>query len=309
MLAEAVRFSRHLLATLLWLALAGMPVARALAADPGEASTTSAPAPAPEAPAAPSASAASGSPSPSGDSDDERDPLDDPDDLDDFDDEFAAHPAGFPDPLEETNRGVQKFNRVMDKWLLDPITRAYGFIFPNPVKVAIRRFFTNLGEPACTVNDLLQLEWTDAGVSVSRFVINSTVGIGGLFDPAEYIGLPYHHSDFGQTLALAGTPSGAYLMLPLAGPNNVRDGFGVLADVTMHPLTWFLGPTNFLVYGIYGGGQGLSLREENLEGLDALRKGSVDYYAALRNAYYQNRIAAIWSRREDRRDDWAADSP
>lgn len=237
----------------------------------------------------------------------EPDPLFDDDESDAFDDEFAAHPAGFPDPLEETNRGVQRFNSFMDKWLLDPITRAYGYIFPNPVKQSIRNFFSNLGEPATTVNDILQLEWKDAGVSLSRLVVNSTAGLGGLFDPASHIGLPYHRSDFGQTLALAGTPSGVYLMLPLAGPNNVRDGFGVLADVTMHPLTWFLGPTNFLVYGIYGGGQGLSIREENIENLDALREGSVDYYAALRNAYYQNRMAAIWSRREDRRDDWAGD--
>ena len=293
----ASRAPNRLRALLLSLALAALAVPRALAADAAPAPDTATAAPAPTAVPAPEPA---GEAATSGNAASPVDPLDDA-----FDDEFAAGPPGFPDPLESTNRDVQKFNHVMDKWLLDPITRVYGFIFPNPVKAAIRRFFQNLGEPATTINDVLQLEWQDAGVSVARFVVNSTVGIGGLFDPAEHIGLPYHRSDFGQTLALAGTPSGAYLMLPVFGPNNVRDGFGVLADVTMHPLTWFLGPTNFLVYGIYGGGQGLSLREENLESLDALRKGSVDYYAALRNAYYQNRMAAIWSRREDRRDDWA----
>ena len=162
----------------------------------------------------------------------------------------------------------------------------------------------NLSEPATIVNDLLQLEWKDSGVAASRFVINSTVGIAGFFDPASYFGLEHHRSDFGQTLTLAGTPSGSYLVVPVLGPNSVRDGFGVMADFAMHPLTWFLGPTNFLVYGVYGGGQGLSTREENIEKLDALREGSVDYYAAMRNAFYQNRLADIWSRREDRRNDW-----
>lgn len=239
---------------------------------------------------------------PSAQADEEFDPL-----FDEFDEEFDAAPSGFPDPLEGTNRGVFGFNGFVDTWLLDPLTKVYGFIFPGPVKRGIRNMFQNLGEPATSVNNILQLEWKDASISISRFVINSTVGIAGIFDPAAKLGLPYHRSDFGQTLALAGTPSGAYMVLPLVGPNNVRDGVGVLADFTMHPLTWFLGPTNLLLYSIYGGGQGISTREEALPKLEALREGSVDFYAALRNAYYQNRQAQIWARREHRRDDWADD--
>jgi len=238
-------------------------------------------------------------PAPTGDAHEGFDPL-----FDEYDEELEHIQPGFPDPAEGPNRSVHVFNGFVDKWLLDPITYAYGWITPNPLKRAIRRFFTNLGEPATTANDLLQLEWKDAGVSASRFVLNTTFGIAGFFDVAELIGLEYHRSDFGQTLALAGTPSGAYLIIPVMGPNNVRDGVGSLADITMHPLTWFLGPTNFLIYGIYGGSQGLSLREENIEKLDALRDGSIDYYAALRSAYYQNRVAEIWSRREHRRNDW-----
>jgi phospholipid-binding lipoprotein MlaA len=229
---------------------------------------------------------------------------DEVDEYDPFDAELDARPAGFPDPLERSNRSIFVFNRWIDRWLLDPATRAYGAVFPGPVKRSIRNFFANLGEPATMFNDLLQLEWKDAGVSGARFVLNSTVGIAGLFDPAAHVGLSYHRSGFGQTLAIAGTPSGAYLVIPVGGPNNVRDGFGVLSDMSMHPLTWFLGPTNFLIYGIYGGSQGLAIREEHVEALNALRDGSVDYYAALRNAYYQNRMADIWRRREHRRDDW-----
>ena len=231
--------------------------------------------------------------------DDEYDPL--------FDEDFLEPPPGFPDPLEDTNRRVFGFNRFVDEWFLDPLTKVYGFIFPGPVKKGIRNVFQNLGEPANTVNNMLQLEWRDAGASFGRFLLNSTVGIAGLWDPAAMIGLPHQRSDFGQTLALAGAPSGAYVILPLVGPNNTRDGFGVLADFSMHPLTWFLGPTNFLLYSIYGGGQGISTREEALPKLQALREGSVDFYAAMRNAYYQNRQAEIWGRREHRRNDWAED--
>jgi phospholipid-binding lipoprotein MlaA len=260
-----------------WLLVGGLSVAAAFAADADADADVQAQAPAAE----------------------QTDPL-----FDEFDRELEAGPAGFPDPLERSNRSIFIFNRWIDRWLLDPVTRAYGVVFPGPVKRSIRNFFANLGEPATIFNNLIQLEWKDAGVSGGRFVVNSTIGIAGLFDPAARVGLPYHRSGFGQTLALAGTPSGAYLMIPVGGPNTVRDGLGALSDMTMHPLTWFLGPTNFLIYGIYGGSQGLSIREKHVEELNALREGSVDYYAALRNAYYQNRMAEVWARREHRRDDW-----
>ena len=224
--------------------------------------------------------------------------------FDDFDDEFERLPSGFPDPLEGSNRAIFRFNSALDRWLLDPITRAYGFIMPGPAKRAVRRVFVNLGEPGTAFNDVLQLEWQDAGVATSRFVINTTVGIAGLFDPASAIGLEHHRSDFGQTLTLAAAPSGPYLVVPVLGPTNVRDGSGTVADMAVHPLTWFLGPTNLLLYGVYGGGQGLSTREQHVEQIKALREGSIDYYAAMRNAYYQDRVANIWARREDRRYDW-----
>jgi phospholipid-binding lipoprotein MlaA len=221
-----------------------------------------------------------------------------------FDEEFEKEPDGFPDPFENTNRPIFGFNGTVDKWILDPLTKAYGWVFPGPVKKSIRNFFLNLGEPATLFNNVLQLEWKDAGTATTRFALNTTIGIAGLFDPAARMGIPYHNSDFGQTLALAGTPSGPNLVVPVFGPNNTRDGFGVLADTTMHPLTWFLGPANFLIYGIYTSGHGISTREHHVQQLDALRVGSIDFYASMRNAYYQNRIADLWSRREYRRNDW-----
>jgi phospholipid-binding lipoprotein MlaA len=232
---------------------------------------------------------------------DGSDPQFDDEFEDEFDFELDNQPVGFPDPWEETNRGVLGFNSFVDRYLLDPITVAYGFVFPRPVKAAFRRMFTNLDEPSTAVNDMIQLEWTDALRTGVRFVVNSSVGLGGLFDPASAWGLEPHQSDFDQTLALAGTPSGPYLVLPLVGPNTIRGGAGYLVDSFMRPtiyLTYLMGPIPWL---FLPGGAGVTTREAHLAELRALRETSVDYYAALRNAYYQNRTAQIWRRREHHR--------
>jgi len=228
-------------------------------------------------------------------------PLFDGESEDEFDFELEDQPVGFPDPWEETNRGVLGFNNLVDRYLLDPFTVAYGFVFPRPVKVAFRRMFTNLNEPSTAVNDMIQLEWMDALRTGTRFAVNSSVGLGGLFDPASRWGLELHHSDFGQTLALAGTPSGPYVVLPFVGPNTVRGGVGSVVDAFMRPityLTYLLGPMPWV---FLHGGSGVTTREAHLEELKALRGTSIDYYATLRNAYYQNRVAQIWRRREHRR--------
>jgi len=226
--------------------------------------------------------------------DNEPDPLFD--DL--FDEEFDDGAFEYPDPLEKTNRKVFAFNRQVDKWLLDPVTKGYRFVVPKPARAALSRLFLNLGSPKIIVNDFLQLEWKDAAVTTTRFVINSTVGIVGLFDVAVKIGLPGHESDFGQTLALAGTPSGPYLIFPFLGPSNVRDGTGSVADAFFNPFVYFIGPLNFL---IYSGSSGLSERDRYFLELKALEDSSIDFYAALRSGYYQRRVGRIWGRREDHR--------
>lgn len=219
-----------------------------------------------------------------------------------FDDEFDDAPLGFPDPLEGMNRQTLRFNRGVDRWLLNPIAQVYGFIVPGPAKKAVQRFFVNLNSPAVMMNDLLQREWSDAGNTVSRFVINTTVGMAGFFDPASEFGLKGHNSDFGQTLALAGIKSGPFLMLPILGPTCVRDSFGGIVDLMFRPTTYLLGPGDQLVYTtVWGGSAGIVQREANADALRALEESSIDYYAALRNAYYQNRTAQIWNRRENHR--------
>jgi len=215
--------------------------------------------------------------------------------------EFEEGPYGYPDPIENTNRGVLAFNRQVDHWVLDPITNAYQFVFPKPVRHAISRVFLNLGSTKTLVNDLLQLEWKDAGVTSSRLLINTTIGLVGIFDVAKTFGLERHESDFGQTLALAGTPSGPYMVLPFLGPATVRDGFGTVVDGFFQPTYYFLGPAD-LLFGpteiiLYGGSSGLSLRERHFEELKALEDSSIDFYAALRSGYYQRRVVEIWGRR------------
>ena len=230
---------------------------------------------------------------------DAPDPL-----FDDFE-EFDDEPIGYPDPWESTNRGVFAFNQQVDKWILDPVTRAYRYVVPQPVRAAISRVFLNLGSTKTIVNDFLQLEWTDAGVTTSRLVINTTVGIVGLFDVAEMIGLEGHQSDFGQTLALAGVPSGPYVMLPILGPSDVRDGVGTVVDGFFQPTYYILGPADLIIGPteilIYSGSSGISTRDRHFVELKALEDSSVDFYAALRSGFYQQRIDAIWGRRVDHR--------
>jgi phospholipid-binding lipoprotein MlaA len=222
----------------------------------------------------------------------------------------------FPDPYEDLNRRIFAANQRMDRWVIDPVTRAYARVVPGAARTALRRFFLNLNSPSVIANDVLQREWRDAGVASGRTLVNTTVGVLGFGDPAaSLLGLPRHHSDFGQTLALAGVGSGPYLFTPILGPTTVRDGVGVLVDFAFRPTTYLFGSVAFadfvpgaaglgdqLLYGtIQGGGTGFVAREQAAEQLRALEESSVDFYATLRSAYSQTRHAAIWSRREHHR--------
>jgi phospholipid-binding lipoprotein MlaA len=208
----------------------------------------------------------------------------------DFDRELEAQPNGFPDPLEPVNRGILHVNRFLDRVLLDPVTHVYDFIIPERAEPAIRRMFQHLATPAEFLNDVLQFRFQHAGGTLLRFFVNSTVGVAGAFDFARCNGFVHHHADMGQTLASYHIPSGPYLILPLFGPSNVRDGFGDLVDGLLHPARYFLGPAQQLTFG---SGAGLATREKHYKALNELEKSTIDFYAALRNAYYQARMAEI----------------
>jgi len=238
---------------------------------------------------------------------DEDPPLDAPDDLEAelLLEEEAIRSAELPDPLEPGNRGVLGFNRGVDWILVDPLTRAYSWVMPDPAERAVRRFFDNLASPSVLVNDLLQLRGRRAAVTSARFVVNTTVGVAGLFDPARRVGLADHHSDFGQTLWVYGVGSGPYLMLPLFGPSTARDGFGRLVDGALRPDTWLLGGAPLLVLGV---GDGLSLRAMHREALEELERSSVDYYAALRSVYWMDRQGVLRTALEETEETQATES-
>lgn len=134
------------------------------------------------------------------------------------------------DPYEERNRAVWDFNRSIDKAVLKPVAEGYQYITPDPVEAGVSNFFDNLGEISNIVNSLLQAKFGDAGKSTGRFLINSTIGLAGLLDPATEMGIKEQDEDFGQTLAVWGFESGPFLMLPLIGPSNPRDGIGFAVD-------------------------------------------------------------------------------
>ncbi len=222
-----------------------------------------------------------------------------------LDEDYGDQHGGYPDPLEKSNRGVFAFNRQIDKWILDPVTRAYRYVVPKPARVALSRVFINLGSTKTLVNDVLQLEWVDASVTGARLVVNTTVGLIGLFDVAAELGMPGHDSDFGQTLALAGVPSGPYLILPVLGPGTIRDGVGTVIDGFFQPTYYIIGPADLIVGPteilLYSGSSGISTRDRHYLELKALEDSSLDFYAAMRSGYYQNRIHEIWDHRDGHR--------
>jgi phospholipid-binding lipoprotein MlaA len=141
------------------------------------------------------------------------------------------------DPWEGFNRSMYTFNDAFDDYLLKPVAEGYEFITPTFVRKGVSNFFSNLFEPTVIINDLFQGKLGDAASDTGRLLVNSSIGIAGLFDVATSIGLEKHDEDFGQTLGAWGIPDGNYLVLPFIGPRGVRDGFGWVVDLAPSPHT------------------------------------------------------------------------
>jgi len=193
------------------------------------------------------------------------------------------------DPLEPMNRYFFEVNYGLDELLFKPIATWYNLMLPAPVEHGVHNFLTNLNNPVIFANDAMQGNMPRAGVTLKRFVINSTLGVGGIFDVAARMGLKHHDEDFGQTLAVWGTGEGPYLVVPLLGPSNPRDltGFGV--DAVMDPWGWILPSHLEWINYTRTAVQLIDTRARNLETLDQIRKGSLDYYATMRSLYRQHR--------------------
>jgi phospholipid-binding lipoprotein MlaA len=207
------------------------------------------------------------------------------------------------DPLEPLNRTVFGFNEALDAMFIRPLADFYRLLLPPPFREGVHNVLTNLRAPVVLANDLLQGEFDRAGTTTGRFLINSTLGVGGLADWATDFGLPYHNEDFGQTLAVWGSPEGPYLVLPVIGPSNPRDAAGLAVDsFILDPfgLMSTLGKDPEWMRTLSYTRLGMTVidaRSQNVEELDDLRKSSLDYYAALRSLYRQYRLSEIWQGR------------
>lgn len=195
------------------------------------------------------------------------------------------------DPIEGFNRAMFAFNDKVDAIIFKPIAKVYRFILPEPVRTSIRNFLNNLESPVIFANDLLQGEFKRGGETTTRFLINSTIGLAGLFDVADNLGIERHEEDFGQTLAVWGVGDGFYLVLPFLGPSSVRDGIGLAVDSAIDPFNYVIGSAA-VSNGISRGRtivKGVDTRAENIETLEQIRADSIDFYARIRSMYHQHR--------------------
>ncbi len=194
------------------------------------------------------------------------------------------------DPLEPVNRVVFSFNNIFDRLILRPIAVVYKGLMPEFIRNRVTYSLNNLSMPITAVNNILQGELRKAGVSTSRFLINSTVGVLGFFDPASSMGLESKSEDFGQTLTVWGVPSGPYLVLPFIGPSNPRDFTGLLSTSLLDPMYQVGGGSTSSSLRSYRMGTGaVDFRSQNIKVFDDLLNNSIDHYAAVRSFYSQSR--------------------
>ena len=197
------------------------------------------------------------------------------------------------DPIEPINRAIFSFNNAADRIVLEPIANGYRKL-PSPVQSGISNFLSNLRTPLVVVNQMLQGQSGNAVQSTGRFLVNSTIGLFGLLDVADKFGLEEKEEDFGQTLATWGVGDGFYIVLPLFGPSNLRDTTGMVMTMMTDPMNaYFVSEGEAWMVPMRTAVNAVDQRSKIIDEVNALRDNSVDYYAAVRSSYYQNRKAAI----------------
>ncbi len=201
----------------------------------------------------------------------------------------APVPTGINDPNEQQNRAMHEVNKAVDYNVVRPVSKVYAAIVPGDGQLLISNVGGNVDMPATIANGLLQADIGGAAQNTMRFLINTTVGLGGLFDPATAIGVPAVPTDFGETLHKWGAGEGAYVELPLIGPTTERDMAGMAVDVFLNPLRFVLPPleanwaTGFQVTA------GVGARSRYSETIDSVLYESADSYAQTRLLYLENR--------------------
>ncbi len=191
--------------------------------------------------------------------------------------------GGTGDPWQGLNRKTQAFNDAADRWVLKPVAKGYAWIMPNLLRRGIGNFFSNIRYPVVIVNQFLQGKFAEGASDTGRFIMNTTLGIGGLFDPASDAGMPLHDEDFGQTFGRWGIHSGPYLVLPFLGPSDVRDGIGSIGNFAAQPA--YLITDSRVSWGLTV----LYFVQSRADLLDAEQLISGDRYIFMRDAYLQRR--------------------
>ena|SRR5437764_3486098 len=227
------------------------------------------------------------------------------------------------DPIETPNRFIFSINRAVDLIAIRPLAVLYRDWMPERGQKGVRNVLDNLGEPVTAINEAVQGSPGRAATTIGRFLVNSTIGIAGIFDVASSMGMPRTKEDMGKTIGYYAGPGvepengGFYIMLPVIGPSNARDGVGLAIDASMDPFSIVTFSINrnvgWIASGARYGATAVDTRSRTLFALDDLEKNSVDYYAALKSAYTQQRADLIRQKREktdgkaeiDRRDNLA----
>jgi phospholipid-binding lipoprotein MlaA len=223
----------------------------------------------------------------------------------------CATSGGNPsDPLEPFNRAMFGFNDTLDDAVLKPVAKAYRAVLPGLVRTGISNFFSNLEDVWISVNDVLQGKFQQGVEDFGRFLLNSTFGIGGVFDLASEAGLKKNNEDFGQTLGSWGVGPGAYLVLPILGPSTVRDGFGLLFDTSVDivPRIDEVRVRNSLYLT-----RAINTRANLLDASSVMDTAALDRYAFLRGAWLQRRRNLVYDgdpprEKEEADDDSSQDS-
>jgi phospholipid-binding lipoprotein MlaA len=205
----------------------------------------------------------------------------------------ASAGAAQNDPYESTNRKAFDFDNKLDDAVLLPTAKAYVAVVPEPARDGVHNFLLNLDLPITFANDILQGDPDNAAKTFARFTMNSTFGVGGLFDVASTAGLPPREEDFGITLGKWGVEEGPYIVLPFLGPDPPRDAAGQVVDIFLDPTTYISLRDHFW-YGVARNGMEIiDLRSRNIDTLEGLERESIDYYASVRSLYRQRRNNAI----------------
>lgn len=202
--------------------------------------------------------------------------------------------AEISDPFEHYNRKVFAFNNAVDDAVIHPAVKGYRAVIPKPARTGFSNFLRNLKSPVTLANEILQGDAQGAGNVVVRAVVNTLVGLGGIFDVAGREGIEYEPEDFGQTMGVWGVSHGPYLVVPVLGPSSLRDYAGYAVDSFADPLRWYLfNIDEEWIYYTKVGADYLVLRESLMDLLMDLENSSIDYYAAVRSTYYQSREALV----------------